>query len=498
MGESADHPPASNALPARWWRDVSRIDAPVSRLLTACAGGSLLLCLRTYLPFYDPYFLPPFPAAETRAWNFFALIEHSAWSAAVFLLGGLAGGGLILGRRPRVCAALGLLVTSGIAVAGRPLISTSLTVMSLLLLYLALFPARTPGRDAGGLAVFGLRLQVMLIYLCGSLFKLADPAWLLGYPLGGALRDGNWSSALGEALARSLPQATLNLAGQLVLGMELVLPLAAFVLFRCRPVRLAAALLMMALHTGMALCMTLEFFPFVMIALWTSYLDRGLLASVASAGRKWCHRCGARLREGAALLLILLTLYACLGQVFLPALGHERDFVDRQLRPINRQIRFNQHWGMFTHASFRMSEDRADPRRNHVCHRLLVRGEDGSLWDPFRGKASSVRLAYSEGSGHLHAGRKGLSYSVKTGGGSRDRALRTLARWAIDRARQGGLAPQAVMIYRYTTTLDYAASTGNRTPQRITARLWYRLDTDSPGEGEVFHPGSVRPIHFDH
>lgn len=500
MGESPGKPHAPprpvRGYLARWWREVPRIEGSARRILTAAAGLSLLLCLRTYLPFFDPFFVPPFPAAESRAWNLFAFVQHPAWSAGVFAAGALAGVALLLGRHQRSAPVVGLLVCSGIAVAGRPLISTSLTVMILLLLYLALFPSGKSSEHERGLAVFGLRLQVMLIYLCGSLFKLADPAWLLGYPLGGALLGGNWSSAVGESLARSLPPGILNFGGQMILGMELVLPIAALVCFPIRVIRIPAALLMMALHAGMALFMTLEFFPFVMIALWTSYLDGEFIEGCRARVRGLRGKLGARTREAAALLCILVTLYACIGQVFLPAIGHDTDLVDRQLRPINRQLRFNQHWGMFTHSSFELGSDRTEPLRRHVAYRLLVKCEDGSFWDPFRGRKSSLRHAYSEGPKHLHAGRKGLSYCVKADKSTRDRGLRSFASWAIERASRSGLSPSFVMIYRYSKTLD-ARQQGPRTPEKVEARLWYRFEVidRQVGDGRQYHPKSV-PAHW--
>jgi len=248
-----------------WFRSLSTIDPKVFRLLAASAGVVGIFAVLNVLPFVNPFLVPPYPTQYTGSWNFFALVEHPVWTWAVLLAACVASIALIRGIRTRCSALVLLLFMSGVISSARPLTNSGSSVFCLLMLFLALMPEVRDDGSRRGIAVLGLRLQVFLIYFCGTFFKLADPAWQQGFPLAGTLIGFSWSSHLGVWLSQVFPVSVLNVFGQMVLGVEAIAPLAFLLGFRFALVRRAGVVLLSLMHVGTAMLMTLEVFPWVMV-----------------------------------------------------------------------------------------------------------------------------------------------------------------------------------------------------------------------------------------
>lgn len=483
--------------PRRWFEEVSTIDGGPFRMLAMAAGISGILAVGHFLPFVDPFLLPPYPTQYHNSWNFFALVAHPVWTWMVLGSAVLASISLIIGKRERLCALVLLCFMSGIIASARPLTSSSTSVFCLLMAFLTLMPNASENQSRRGLAVFGLRLQVFLIYFCGIFFKIADPAWLRGFPLAGTLIGFSWSSDFGVWLSQVLPTTVLNQAGQVILGIEVFAPVAMFAGFQSSLLRRAGLLSLTLLHVGMALSMTLGFFPWVMVAVLVSFWDGGITTGFRKLGWRLRDVRGTRVREGAAGLVIIGILITALGQVFLPALGVKAAWADSSVASLRRQFRFDQHWGMFTRTSFEIDEEaRSQPERTYYATRMLIQLDDDSLWDPFTGRASSLKHALLKGPSHAHASRKAISYFYKCSGSWQERGLRTMAQWCLNQAIDSGISPKAVMVYRYSIPVDFSASLTFEEIGEIRAKLWYRFTVENHqlGAGEKINPRAIRSV----
>ena len=386
-----------------------------------------------------------------------------------------------------------VLFTSATVVTARPLTSGSAAVSVLFFAFLALIP----GGKAGSLAVFGLRLQVFLIYFCGILYKLADPAWNLGYPLAGTLLGGSWSSAFGEWVGAVLPGGAQNFLGQITLFVEAVMPFLFFFGFRHLWLRRTAMLVMVGLHVGTALLMSLEVFPWVMVAVLLAFWDDELTEKLRIWWEKVPNLSAERWREVAAGLLVALIVFAASVQTLLPALGVKSELGKGFLSTANKQARFGQHWGMFTHSKFNLGESRKKPRKTYRTTRLLVRVEGGGYWDPLTGRESSVARVFSDGVYHADSMRKAVEYSYKAKGRWQRRVLDSLAVWALDQALAAGQTPTHIMTYRYARALDFSKADPEG-GMNVIGRMWdrYPVVNGALGAGERIETGSTKAVRF--
>lgn len=134
------------AVPRRWFGEVATMEAGPFRILGLLAGVTGLLAVSHFLPFLDPFLLPPYPTQYHESWNLFALIRHPVWTWMIFGLAVLASISLIIGKRERLSALVLLGFMSGIIASARPLTSSSSSVFCLLMAFLALMPeAREDG-----------------------------------------------------------------------------------------------------------------------------------------------------------------------------------------------------------------------------------------------------------------------------------------------------------------------------------------------------------------
>ncbi len=420
------------------------------------------------------------------------------WTYLVFGFATVAALGLISGRWPRVSALVLLLFVAGLVSVARPLTSGATGVLCFLYFWIALMPLVGSADSLRGFAVLGLRLQVVLVYLCGVTFKLFDPSWQAGYPLAGALVGHTWESELGRWFAMTMPPSLLLTAGKVVTGVELVGPLV--LVLPVTILRRSAIVLLTGFHLGTALLMKLEVFPWAMVAILAVYWDREMVAWVRRlCGWVWSWR--GKFREGVAVVMIVLSIVVALGQVVLPRIGlrTKGQWIVNSVKPLNDTSRYNQHWTMFTTNSVTPSPDRGNSVKTYRTTRLLVKTASGDLFDPFTGKMSSVGTTLRLGHEHPAVSRKALSYLQKQSGHWRERQIRAFARWAAGKAVEGGHVPSVVFVYRYQIPVDLSQPLGPQYEEtRAIARLWVRVDLQDEGEAfgkiEIFGAREASPI----
>lgn len=466
-----------------YWKSLCSLDAPVHRALWFCAGILGMLGVATYLPWAEVYLTPPFPARHRGMGTIFALVDHPIWTGAVFIMALVSSVALLAGKFPRLAAGGLLLFFAGIVSAARPLTSSALGVLCVLYAWVLLMPRWQSTRPTRGVSVLGLRVQLVLIYWCGTLFKLYDPAWQEGYPLAGALVSHTWESGFGRWLVLHLGPSSVTIAAKVVTGVELIAPLA--LLFPWPTIRRAGVLALASFHLGTAILMKLELFPFAMLAMLMVFMDGEWLDSMKGRFRQLCPWL-SRFRQGIALLLLGATLALATAQAFLPRLGLAdigRPII-RLLRPLNDTARFDQRWAMFTTSTPKPSESRARAKKTYRTTRLLVKTLDGTLFDPFTGRVSSVETSFREGHRHPAVSRKALSYLQKQKGRWRDSHLRSMARWSVQRTRASGRVPVSILVYRFHIPVDFHRAIREQFEEtEAIARLWVRIDMDAEGSG---------------
>ena len=497
MEKNPEHK-VSKSRVGHWVNALASLDESGWRLLSRAAGVVGILAILNYLPYLDPYLYPPYPALYTGTYSVFSFVPHPVWTWICFLSAGWAAWQLLRLRYQRVAPLVLLLWMSGIITAARPLTSSSSSVFCLLMIFLILMPTESHNIRKGW-AVAGMRIQLVLIYLCGVLFKMADPAWQLGYPLTGVFQGHNWSSGLGAWIGEVFPVWVMNLGGQLVSGLELLAPIGLVIGLMIPLLRKVCLGLLLLLHFGMALCMSLEIFPWVMMAFLLVYADRSWERYLTQFWDKM-KVFGSRLREPMTAVFVGLIVLLASTQAFLPSFGIEIFGPEKFISPAKEHIRFDQHWGMFTHTSFDLDkEPRADSEKNYYTYRLMLRLEDDSLWDPFLGRSTSVKHALENGPEHPDSFRKALSYSMKKKGLWQERSLKVLARWVLQQARGAGQPISEVVIYRYHLPLNFGEdkSEGDSSSS-VAARLRFRILVQDLrlGEMDIISPRSVKAVRF--
>lgn len=473
------------SLKSRWVAHLCLLDFDAYRLLCVFAGISGVFAVGHYLPWADPFLSPPFPARHRGLGTVFALIEHPAWTLVVFVVATIAALGLILGRWPRVASWILLLFIAGIVSAARPLTSSAAGVLCLIYFWIGMMPpaARADGA-LRGMAVLGLRVQIVLVYLCGVVFKLFDPAWQEGLPLVGALVGHTWESGLGRWVALESPPWLLAAMGRVVPAAEFVGGLALLVPLPW--VRRAGVFLLILFHLGTAFLMTLELFPLAMVTGLAVFWDSSMVAGLRRVGhRVWAWR--AKFRESVAGGMMILSLAVALGQVLFPrvGLGGAGERIVQFVRPLNSTARYDQRWTMFTTSGLTPSPERGQPKKTYRTTRLLVKTKGGELFDPFLGSVSSVEAALRRGNEHSAVSRKALSYLQKQRGQWRERQIRAFGDWALSKAIAAGYSPVAVYIYRYQIPVDLSQPLQAQfREKKAVARLWVRAEVNE-SDGKI-------------
>jgi hypothetical protein len=235
---------------------------------------------------------------------------------------------------------------------------------------------RPDERPVVSLAVLALLLQFALIYLLNVVQKVG-PAWWDGSAVHYVLHDERMNTAFAVWLREHLPAVALRALTWATLALEAAAPILILSPFRSRQLRLAAVVLLPALHAGFALCLTLGVFSFAMISFYALLLaPEGGHSSFPRSARKrgmspiW-------LREG----LVVVVAGACLGDLAIsnPAWPERLRFPQPALfHAIIWYPRIRQYWIMFT----------PEPARRVMGLAVEARTAGGRLVDPYNEVAS--------------------------------------------------------------------------------------------------------------
>lgn len=220
-----------------------------------------------------------YPAAR---FSLHALSGAAVYQGLLFVAAGGVAVALLVGYRPRLAAAVSLLLLASLH-ARNPLILTGGDTLLRRLLFWGLFlplgerwsvgeVQGTPRRTVTSVATAALLIQVVLVYTVTGLFKLRNPLWTTGRELSYLFQVDQLTVLLGDVLAGS--PALLSALTWLWLAMVLSSGLLV-VLTGWRRALLVG--LFAAMHLGMLLTMKIGLFPLISLA--------GLLPFVPS--RAW-------------------------------------------------------------------------------------------------------------------------------------------------------------------------------------------------------------------
>ena len=149
----------------------------------------------------------------------FELSPWKYWGHALLTIGCLSGVVLVFRRYVKIALCIHLIIFSGLIVSVPFSLSADHKIASVLMLWLLLLPTSFDARGYyTGLAVFGLRFQLGLIYFCGTLYKLFDPSWVTGNALLLGLLNMESTSSLGLAFGLHVPPSIHGLLTYLSLA----------------------------------------------------------------------------------------------------------------------------------------------------------------------------------------------------------------------------------------------------------------------------------------
>lgn len=255
-----------------------QLGAPVYALMLRCLAGVLFCNYLTWLPFLDSYLVEnqiDFSAAQR---SIFALFNDPVWSGIVILLGLCLSVGLFWLRWVKILLVVHLIIISSLQSITPFSASADYAVLCQMIIWILLMPGKADKEgNYIGYAVFGLRLQLGLIYFCGVIYKGYDPWWVNGHALFVSLMKLQYSSELGVYLATHIPLPILKFGTHSVVLIEaLALPLI-LMPYKAVWVRRALFVALASFHFGTFFLFDILMFPFLMIAYLVCILDSKIL-----------------------------------------------------------------------------------------------------------------------------------------------------------------------------------------------------------------------------
>ncbi len=239
-------------------------------------GLCLIYCYLLWLP-YASFLLQSGAYSEVPKQYGFSVFELSPWKYwghALLVIGCLSGVALVFRRYVRIFLCIHLMIFSGLIVSVPFSLSADHKIACVLMLWLLLLPTGFDARGYyTGLAVFGLRFQLGLIYFCGTLYKLFDPSWVTGNALLVGLLNMVSASSLGLAFGLHVPPYIHGILTYLSLAVEmLALPLI-LIPVGSSWIRRALFCTLGLFHLGTFFLFDLGMFPFIMITYLFSLLE---------------------------------------------------------------------------------------------------------------------------------------------------------------------------------------------------------------------------------
>ncbi len=263
------------------WTDVSVNSQALSlfRILFACL---LLLDLFAYvLPHWEFLYGShgAFMAQERNTDLFWSLLSYSDNPLFQFSIVGvyvLALLGFLLGYRTRLCAFVAFLGLKMMLDRNPAAISNAEGLESWLLLWCAFMPmdrywsvaaasrGSEPRNDRWPLIpVIALKGQILLVYFCSGVFKLASEPWLSGKAISYTVSDDFYGSAAGHAVSQTLPPALMVLACWAIIALQVLFSALVYARVRGHATRIIALAGAAAMHIGFIFFMQLFLFPFL-------------------------------------------------------------------------------------------------------------------------------------------------------------------------------------------------------------------------------------------
>jgi hypothetical protein len=217
--------------------------------------------------------------SESWAWSLHLATGGVLGQLLLFALAGVAATGLMVGFRPRLCAATCYLLWLSLHFRN-PLVSDfgdwTLLVMLMWAAFLPTSSPRWPWERVDGpasvrsVATAALLAQLLLIYSSSAAHKARGAGWASGAVLPAALQLKAMSTSAGLWLAEH-PGLCAGLS-TVTLALELLGPLLLFLPWRNGAARLAVAIAFIGLHLSMRLFLRLGLFTVYSLVPWLAVL----------------------------------------------------------------------------------------------------------------------------------------------------------------------------------------------------------------------------------
>jgi hypothetical protein len=225
------------------------------------------------------------------AWSLHLLGGSAAFQGLLFALLALVALALVAGIRPRASAVIAWVLLVSLQ-NRQPLVATGADVLLRMLLFWAVLlplPGRglrssTPAAEVGAsvlsVASAALLIQVGLVYVFSTIFKLQDSSWTGLIAIETSLRVEGVVTDLGRQLL-AWPDLLAVLTGA-TLAVEFLAPILAFCPWKTGPIRAVLAPGMIAFHClGIGAVMNLGLFEYVAATAWIPFLPAALWNRVA-------------------------------------------------------------------------------------------------------------------------------------------------------------------------------------------------------------------------
>ena len=463
------------AAAARYVRDLATADARGLRLMRVILGvGGVLVFWDAhnlaYLIVEHPWSVPKSPY-EMSLFGISNSVGFVECLSLVFLVASALWG---MGVRETITAPVALAgmisINSGMGVMG----TGGNFVWCLSVVWYLLIKDRS-GPLVTDVAVFGLRLQLAVVYLSSWLLKLHDGYWATGDAVAVNLRAFLWETTLGRWVGYTSPAWLLTGLSNGTLAIEFLLPVLFFVPIWRRASANLGYVILVVFHAATAILMHVGIFPASMMGMgavvvrpwWPPRTPAGAAADPGGAHPRW--------KTALATLYLVLVL----TEIWNEGVARHRpalwvDWPGRQR--LQSTIGIIESWSMFVLGS-QTHPPEPIPTNNSM---ILLRDEAGTVLSPVNGEQFNW----------------GHEFITAQGRGSSLRKL-TFARWKTP-AGEPGLKQAERKRDEDAWFLDLAGFYASKADRPIREVYFYRIFTNFslrrpvfPGEAWVHHEATV-------
>lgn len=300
----------------------------------------------------------------SMAWSLHAWSGSWAWQAALLGLEGLAALCLLVGWRTRLSTVMCWVLVCSLELRNPLVISGADTVLRLVLFWGMFLPlgarwsvdawhqpamGAADGNTLASISAACFLVQIALIYIFSVACKTHPAWWNEGTALREVLELDIYARPMGVWL-RSHPALCVALT-RLTVCLEILGPVVALLPVWRTGARLVAVSAFFMLHGGIACCLDIGFFPYVMMAAWCAFLPgpfwdkvtrRKPVAAADPAGQEptmpW------PVHAFCALCLAFVFLWNLRGTDF----AFWERLLPRAVNPVALALRVEQQWAMFS------------------------------------------------------------------------------------------------------------------------------------------------------